>query len=278
MNLRAQGITLRRGQARILHGIDLTCASGEMVGLLGPNGAGKSTLLHALAGGLPIESGAIGFDGSDDWQPLKRRARRMAVLSQRIDLDFPMPVRDVVRLGRQPFRAKALPAGASRATPLRRSAAQTEHIVDAALTAVGLLPRASDLYATLSGGQQQRVQLARALAQLWPQPDQPRGYLLLDEPTAHQDPHGVTFVLQSMRRFAAEGHGVICVLHDLNLAAAAFDRLVLMRAGRIVRTGPPVDVLDAATLARVYDTQLTVLRPTGMAHPIVLHAAGDLDD
>lgn len=259
MSLRGHGITLRRGQRRILHGIDLACAPGEMIGLLGPNGAGKSTLLHALAGGLPLEAGTVDLQGSDDWAQLNRRARRVAVLSQRIDLDFPMPVRDVVRLGRQPFGGLAK---------------NDAHLIDAALDAVGLLHRATDLYATLSGGQQQRVQLARALAQLWPQPDQPRGALLLDEPTAHQDPHGVSFVLGAMRRFAGEGHAVLCVLHDLNLAAAAFDRLVLMRDGRVLGDGAPDVVLDAPTLATVYDTPLTVLRPPGAPHPIVLHAAG----
>lgn len=265
MSLIARQLTVHRGGRPILHDVDLRCAPGEMVALLGPNGAGKSTLLHAIAGGLPLTSGGVDIgDDANAWADRAQRARRLAVLSQTITLDFPLPVREVVRLGRMPVSHGRL--------------MRDESIISEALDIVGLADRADDRFETLSGGQQQRVQLARALAQLWPTPDTPRGFLLLDEPTAHQDPHGVACVLRAARRWATEGHGVICVLHDLNLAAAAFDTLVFLRGGRCLHVGTPVEVLQPDRLAETYGIPLTVLTPQTVSHPIVLHAPGGFDD
>lgn len=259
MSLAAQDLVIIRGGNEILHGVTVACAPGEVVGLLGPNGAGKSTLLHGLAGGLLHAGGQVTLDGEAlDAIPRDARARRLAVQSQSIHLGFEMPVHEVVRLGRLPWRDERTP----RAT----------EIVHAALDAVGLRARIDDPYGTLSGGQQQRVQLARALAQLWSADRATPGYLLLDEPSAHQDPRGTAQVIACARSFAADGHGVICVLHDLNLAATAFDRLVLMRAGEIVGLGTPGEVLHADLLTAVYQTDLTVLPPDMMGHPVVLHS------
>lgn len=265
MSLHAKDIQVHRGGRLILKGVELRCAPGEMVALLGPNGAGKSTLLHAIAGGLPLTAGGVDLDGDATlWPDRARRARRLAVVSQYIGLDFPLPVREVVRLGRMPVSHGRLTTD--------------ERIITEALEIVGLADRVDDLFETLSGGQKQRVQLARALAQLWPSPDRPRGFLLLDEPTAHQDPHGVACVLRAAKRWAEAGHGVICVLHDLNLAAAAFDTLALLRAGECWHIGPPTAIMRPEILGSVYGIPLTVLTPEAVSHPIVLHAQGGFDE
>lgn len=260
MSLVAESVGVQRGGRVIIRSVSLTCAPGEVVGLLGPNGAGKSTLLHAVAGGLPLMSGRVWIDGQERaCLPRTTCAQQIAVLAQRARLEFDLPVHEVVRLGRLPWGDERSP--------------RASRVVAAALAAVGLEARAAEPIGTLSGGQQQRVHLARALAQLHRADAGPTGYLLLDEPSAHQDPQGTARVLACARRAAAQGCGVICVLHDLNLAASAFDRLLLLRAGEVVAQGPPASVLQAGLLTDVYQTPLRVLHAAAVAHPLVLHAA-----
>jgi iron complex transport system ATP-binding protein len=113
----------------------------------------------------------------------------------------------------------------------------------------------------LSGGEQHRAHMARALAQLWAGRHLGGGrWLLLDEPTASLDLAHQAAVLRSARQAAAEGVGVVAVLHDLSLAAAVADRIVLMQTGRIVADGPPGAVLTAGRLSGVYGLSIAVTR------------------
>ncbi|MFE2560770.1 phosphonate ABC transporter ATP-binding protein [Streptomyces sp. NPDC059352] len=226
--LALSGITVRYGERRVLHGVDLAVARGELLTVLGANGCGKSTLLRAAARLEPMESGHVTVDGKPAG-PLD-----IAMIFQHVHLVRRRTVLDNVcagGLGRLSLRQSLLPALFPR--ELREEAM-------ACLDRVGLADRAHDRAGSLSGGQQQRVAVARAMCQ------RPR-VLLADEPVSALDPAASEQVLALLAELAhVERLAVLAVLHQPSLAARHADRVVGLREGRVVLDGHPqqnVDVL-----------------------------------
>ena len=237
--LQARGLEIWRGQRVVLDRIDVTVKPGEVVGVVGPNGAGKSTLIAALAGELPPAGGDVAIDGECIGAlDLDARARRIAVVPQSTRLDFAFTAREVVELGRYPHRGRSA----------RR---QDRRAVDAALEQADMTALAGRDFTTLSGGEQQRCTLARALAQIDDENAGPR-YILADEPTASLDISHQATCLGVLRALATAGVGVLCALHDLNLAALYVDRLIVLEAGRIAADAPPAAALAPDLVRRVF--------------------------
>lgn len=233
--LRAENLRLSAQGRVILDDVSFALDGGEVVGLIGPNGAGKSTLLRLLAGLLQPNHGAVELAGQSVLKiPPMQRARKLAFLPQNTSIGWSLSVKDVVMLGRLPFR--------------RAFAAPTPHdhaIVRRALEETGLLSMEERSINRLSGGEQARVLFARALA------GEPE-ILLADEPTANLDPAHQLDLMDRLRAMAKGGAGVIVVLHDLTLAARSCDRLILLHEGKIAAEGAPRDVLQAEPLAESY--------------------------
>jgi len=241
---------------RLLDDIDLAAHDGKIVGLLGPNGSGKSTLLRLLAGFRRPDAGTVRYDDSS-LRDLGRRvlARRLAVVEQDVTAHSHVSVRQVVELGRTPFRG--------------RFDALTErdrHIVDAALERVDIADKAHQSWHTLSGGEKQRTQLARALAQ---EPLE----ILLDEPTNHLD---IRHQLELLDLLTTLGVTCVVALHDLNLAARYCDHVVVLDHGRVVTAGAPETVLTAPLIESVYGVEVVIDREstTGVLRVTYLAAAG----
>ena len=240
--LSATGLVAGYGAREVLRGVDLAIGPG-LCALVGPNGAGKSTLIRALAGLLPPRDGAVSLDGVD-LRTMSRRAiaRRIAVVPQVFDTLFPFTVREVVMLGRTArLRPFAGPEDADRLA-VARSLERLE--LDA------LAHRRID---ELSGGERQRAVLAMALAQ-------ESDVLLLDEPTVHLDPAHQRATLALVRDLARrDGTAVAAVLHDLNLASALAERIVIVDGGRIAADGPPGVVFTQQAVERIFGPGLRVL-------------------
>lgn len=221
---------------------------GERVAILGPSGAGKSSLLKLLARELAPTSGELLFEGRklDEW-PVAALSRRRAVLPQSHGVAFGLPVELVVALGRV-----ALGNDAQQGRVVEQALAQAQ--------AAHLIGRRFD---SLSGGEQARVQLARVFAQAW---DERQGLLLFDEPLAALDPGLTLELMQAMQQFAKErNHALVAVLHDLNIALNHFERLWLLREGRILAD---CDAVPACLplLEQLYGVRLRLLRdPEGLA-------------
>ena len=252
MTLSASDVVLVRGTRSVLDGVSFRVDIGEVVGLLGANGAGKSSLLGVLAGELAAGQGEAALDRT----PLSRvstlmQARSRAVLPQRPSLQFDLGVAEVVAMGAYPFPELA---------------PQTvQQLVRDAMRDADVAELAARAYLDLSGGEQQRVHLARVLVQCRCQrePGDAR-YLLLDEPTASQDPLHQQTVLKVAHDLAhLERVGVVVVLHDVNLAARWCDRIVLLGEGKVIVDGVPSDALTPAHLSRGYGVQAVV-----MPHPL----------
>src|SRR5262249_53599604 len=161
-------------------------------------------------------------------------ARVRAVLLQDTSLRFAFTAFEVVSMGRSPHGRGSATAG-------------DRAITAAALDAVGMSEHAARAYPTLSGGERQLVQLARVLGQIWERPAGGDRYLLLDEPTANLDLPHQHDVLRLTRQLAGAGVGILVILHDLNLAAAYADRVVVLRHGRVCAAGAPASVFTPET-------------------------------
>ena len=253
-----ESVSFGYGRRMVVRNVTLRVAAGEMVGLLGPNGAGKSTLLRLGAGALRPQAGVVRLGGADI-QRLSRRevARRLAVAPQEFVVQFAYTVRQIVELGRLPHHDVF--------SLTRREDAEA---IEAALVAAGVEHLADRVFNDLSGGERQRVLIALTLAQGSP-------ILLLDEPTAHLDIRYQIETLELLRRLNAERDlTVIAALHDLNLAARYFPRLLLFRE-TIVADGSPAHVLDATLLSEVYETPVRVGILRGEQHLSVLPPGQD---
>ena len=254
-------ITVQIGDATLVANVSATVRPGQLTAVVGPNGAGKTTLLRVATGELDPSAGTVAMDD----EPLgalseREQARRRAVLPQQSQLHFAFSVLQVVIMGRTPHLQGA-------------ESVRDWEIAHAALQTVGMADFAARDFPTLSGGEQQRVHLARALAQIWTPPDAGHRYLLLDEPTASLDLAHQHQVLQTAAGLAAEGAGVLAILHDLNLAAQYADRVVMLREGRLHAQGPPGDVLSAEGIETVFGCPVRVIAHPTQPCPLIVPEA-----
>lgn len=218
---------------QVIRNLTLSIRKGEFIGILGQNGCGKTTLLRSMTRILKPDSGSVFVEGKElDSYGAKEFARLLGCVNQATDNAFSFPVKDVVLMGRHPYIGRLKPLSA-----------EDLKIADDAMRYTGVLELKDRLITELSGGERQRVLISKTLAQ------QPK-ILLLDEPTNHLDVCHQIEILQLLKSLTPE-ITVVCVLHDLNLAAAFCDRLVLMDKGEIKALGTPAEVL---TPKLIYDT------------------------
>ena len=240
----------------VLHNIDLSIKAGKMVGLLGPNGSGKTTLLKLASGILKPAQGEIRLNGHSISQ-LSRKfiARNIAVVPQQFHIPFAFTTGEVVMLGRTPFLR-----------PLVEESETDRRLVNNALELVGIKELAQRRFDELSGGERQKVILAMALAQ------QPK-LLLLDEPTVHLDIAHQMEILELVRSLnMGQGLSIIAAMHDLNLAALYFDRLILLKEGKIWADGTPNQVLTEPIISEVFSASVRVEQHpvTGAPHIVIM--------
>jgi iron complex transport system ATP-binding protein len=209
--------------------------------ILGPNGAGKSTLLKIATGLVRPKTGAVRYDDTSLVTiPAETLARRRAVLSQTVDLAFPLSVREVALMGRYPYYGRV-------PTP------SDVGVVERALDLVGLSPKRDQAYPTLSAGERQKAQLARVLAQIWNYDDPAEHrYLFLDEPTSSLDVHYQIQILNIARDLLQYNCTVVAILHDLNIACEYGDHFVVLQGGRVAAQAERADALSPELIDRVF--------------------------
>ena len=241
MTLRATDLAVDLPPRRVLEGVSLTIAPGEMVAIVGPNGSGKSTLLRALAGLLRPASGQVSLDAKPLHRyPKRTLARRRGLLAQAADLPQLTTVREHVAMGRH--------AHTNPLTTLFRGSDQAAHqrAIDAAMARCAVDHLADRRTEALSGGERQRVRLATTLAQ---QPD----ILMLDEPLTGLDIEHQLSLLDLLTDLnAVTGTTVVCVIHDLGLALRHFPRVIAVHGGAIAADGPGREVLTPHVLRTVF--------------------------
>jgi len=211
---------------------------GEFIALIGPNGSGKTSLLRCLYRFYKPESGNIYLQGKNIDQFSSREfANQVAVVMQEPPRRIGLTVRQVVEMGLLPK------------LPLFALVNHSQnHDVDRIIEQVGLKAHSNQNFDSLSGGEKQRCMIARAMVQ---QPS----ILILDEPTNHLD---VYYQIDILKLAQSMGITVIASIHDLNLAAAFSDRLLLLDKGQVVATGSAKDVITKENLQQVFSVNVNV--------------------
>jgi simple sugar transport system ATP-binding protein len=222
--LELQGIEKGFGAVKVLHGVNLSVAPGEVVGLVGDNGAGKSTLMKCLTGVYSVDQGRILFDGQDvtETAPGERRARGIEMIYQDLALAPQQDVANNIFLGREPVKRLfgLIPGYVDKA----KIDTEAQRMID---TLGVKVPSIHIPVGMLSGGQQQTIAIARALT------FQPK-LVIMDEPTAALAVKEVQSVLDLIARMSEEGIGVVLISHRLNDIFAACSRIVVLRRGNII--------------------------------------------
>ncbi len=242
-----------KGGREVLRGIDLSAGEGQMISILGPNGSGKTTLLRCLLGQLSPTAGSILLDGRELRRHSPRGlARLLAYVPQFPQSAFAFSVQEIVLMGR--FAHTGI---------MGMTSQQDLAIAREAMRMTETLDFASRTLEELSGGEAQRVMIAIALAQ---QPS----VMLMDEPTSHLDIKNQLNIHKMMKRVAHDWPmAVICVSHDIGLAARYSDRLVLMRQGEVAAAGSPGEVIKADILSKVYDVQIDLVEIPDEPVPLI---------
>jgi iron complex transport system ATP-binding protein len=248
----AKDLTFRAGAATLVADVSASFDAGLLHLVIGPNGAGKSTLVKLLARLLRPAEGRVAYGGVDvaPASPADL-SRRRAVLSQAVEIAFPLSVREVVMMGRYPHFGT-------------HAAARDEAIVDEVMAYFEVDRMAARDYTTLSGGEKQRVNFARVLAQVWQPIAGVERVLFLDEPLTFLDiGHQLDF-MRKVRKALSTDIVIVGVIHDLNLAARFADRLILLDRGRVAAAGQPFEVLTPANVHGVFGVSpITVDAPGG---------------
>jgi iron complex transport system ATP-binding protein len=238
--------------AEVLRHATLDFVGSQMVTIVGPNGAGKSTLLGIMAGLRPRYKGECSYAGTEVSRWSRRAfARQVSFVPQTVRLEFPFTAEQVVMMGRTPHCD-----GLFESPEDRQAVAHAMEITDT------LAFRSRD-FRSLSGGERQRTILASVLAQ------SPR-VLLLDEPTTFLDLQHQLAIYRIIRDLAREGLLVVAVTHDLNLAAAYSDRVVMLRAGEVAYDATPAEVLTSQTIREVFEVEAEI-RESREGRPWILY-------
>ncbi len=259
MSLELRDLCVDIAGRRIVSGITLSVADGQVAGLLGPNGSGKSTILKAIYRARRPVAGHVLVDGSDVRQMRPRMAaRRVAMVAQENLIDFGFTVREMVMIGRTPHKG-----------PFDRDSKDDQAIVQDAMQRTGCTDLADRRFHSLSGGEKQRVLIARALAQ-------GADHLILDEPTSHLD---IRYQISVLELVAGLGVTVLTALHDLNLAALFCDTVHVLADGRLIAAGSPAKVITPEIIRAAYGADVLVVDHPDTGTPQLLprrltHASG----
>ncbi|WP_111497109.1 ABC transporter ATP-binding protein [Marinobacter bohaiensis] len=254
--LELAGIRVNRDGRDILSLPELSVSGHEFTVILGHNGSGKSTLMNLLARQLTPDAGHIHLNGQPMDQFSQRAlAREIAFLPQRLPEVAGLNVRELVALGRFPWRGL-----------FGRWRAEDARAIDDAMTQTDVTRYADQLTDQLSGGERQRAWIAMLLAQQSP-------LLLLDEPTSALDLSHQYESMGLLRQLNQDtGRGVVAILHDVNLAARYADRILALKGGELVFDGTPDEMLTRDRLSHLYGIDIQLIPQPGKSRPVAVVA------
>lgn len=246
-HIKVSGLSVSYGSKRVLTNIHLNIVAGNVHGVIGPNGAGKSTLFKSILGLTDYNAGTIEVLGDE----IDDVRKQIAYVPQKdeVDWDFPATVKDIVLLGRYPYKKI-----------LQRLNAEDKAIAQGAMVQLGIDHLADRQIGQLSGGQQQRVFLARALCQQ-------AEIFFLDEPFVGVDITTEERIISILKELASQGKTVLVVHHDLSTVNQYFDNVILLNQ-RLIAAGKTAEVFNDENIAQAYGPQLTILHKTGLRQKI----------
>ncbi len=235
---------------------DLSIAPDKFTVILGHNGSGKSTLLNLIARQTKPDHGNITYNNRSIRQFSQRKlAQEIAFLPQQLPPVAGLSVRELVRLGRYPWRGT-----------LGRWTSSDAQIIQEAMIQTDIANYAEHMTDQLSGGERQRAWVAMLLAQQAP-------VLMLDEPTSALDlPHQYELMTLLRQLNRESGKGIIVILHDVNLAARYADRIVALKQGKVWLEGKPDELLTSPALSDLYGINIQLIDHPTLNHSIAVVA------
>jgi iron complex transport system ATP-binding protein len=255
--IRVEDLTYKVGNRKLVDGLSFEARSGEMLAILGANGAGKSTLMKLLCKEMKPSAGKVFMNGKELMNyRLEELAKTRAVLSQHHTISVSFVVNELVMMGRYPhFDQKPTDNDFS--------------VVRRVMQDTGISHLSGRDYHTLSGGEQQRVQLARVIAQVY---DNTNACLLLDEPTNGLDIQFQQQIMVLARKLADRGYCVICILHDINYASRFADRILMLKNGKKVAEGMPIEVINCDHIHETFNIKVKLMACEDYNCPLVIPA------
>lgn len=235
------------GITDVLDNVSLSVKHGEILSIIGPNGSGKSTLIKCISGYKTPASGQILINNKNiSSYSTKEIAKTMALIQQHFAMEYNFTVIQMVLMGRNPHIKR-----------MQNETLKDYNIAYASLKRTEIFHLKSRSITTLSGGEWQRMILARALCQQ-------ASIMLLDEPVAGLDiKHQINLMSTVSSLAKSDNITTVCVLHDLNLASYYSDTIVLLKQGKIYKSGKPKDVLTKSILEHVYETNIDIFNING---------------
>lgn len=244
--LEIKNIGFAVGDKWLVKDINYSFLPGKSYMLCGPNGAGKSTLMKLIGLEMSASEGEIYYDNNTTSHKKKKEyAKYRAVLSQQVDISFPLSVEEVIMMGRYPH---------FEITPTKNDIS----ICDEVIEMLGLDVFRKRNFLTLSGGEKQRVQFARVLTQIWETPVNGHRILLLDEPISALDLKYQFDFLHNVKKFMDDKTIVIAILHDFNLVLNYADEVLLLSEGKLYDSGLPSKVLSPENIEKVFHIKTTL--------------------
>ncbi len=232
--LSVKNLSVGYESGRVLENLSFELVTGERMAVVGPNGAGKSTLFKVIAGLLKPDNGMVSVFGED---PEGHKCISYLPQRNQVDWNFPVTVSEVVMMGR-----------ARRIGLMRWPGKSDREVVAKSIETVGLTPFSKRQINQLSGGQQQRMFIARALAQ-------EADLMLMDEPVTGLDTPSQEELFAVLDLLRTQQVTIMISLHDLKLASASFDRVMLLNH-RLIGLGTPAEVFTQENLSRAYGDRI----------------------
>lgn len=249
--LTVENLTWQVRETAIVDHVSFAIEQGQFVGLIGPNGAGKSSLMRCIYRVNEPTNGTVKFNEQSVWQlSAKQNAKNMSVILQEHSDHLGLSVKDVVSQGLTPHKQL-----------FQWDDAGDHKIIHDVMAQVEITDLQNKPFSLLSGGEKQRVMLARALVQN-------TELLIMDEPTNHLDVHYQTDMMRMVKNL---NKTVLASFHDLNLAAAFCDYLIVLNKGQLVASGTPKAVLTKSLLENVFRTQVDVDTHPVHGHPRITY-------
>ncbi|MFN2340391.1 MAG: ABC transporter ATP-binding protein [Halanaerobium sp.] len=237
--LKCSNLSFAYPNQKVLQNIDFRAEKGEFISILGANGSGKTTFFQCMQGLLNLDAGKILLDGENINKMTKKEiAQKIAVVPQESKNIFDYQVLDMVLMGINPWLSFAEQPGAEAYQKAEEILAELE-----------ILNLKNKSFNKISGGERQLVLIARAMMQK-------SSLLFLDEPNSHLDFKNTHLILKIMRELSAKQKTVITALHDPNLAYQYSDRVLILKGGKIIASGPVKEVMTAANLSRAYEIEI----------------------